>query len=523
MVFGLIYEPPIRGNRGQVQTARGSSGLKAPVGGLNVRDALADMDPLDATLLDNLFPRANDVTLRKGHAAHATGMTGTIQTLMQWGGPSSNKLKAANNGNIYDVTAAGAVGGAEVTGLSVNKWQWVNFATAGGKFLVACNGTDAVRNYDGSSWTSPTITGPSSSAAFIQVVSFKRRLWFVEKDTQDAWYLPVVSISGTAVKFSVGDQFKLGGKLVAIGTMSRDAGDGADDYLCFISSKGEVSVWQGTDPASAVTWALVGNYRVGFPIGNRAVVDVAGDLGVLSSDGVVSVSQMMQLDRASAARAAITDKIQSLFNQYVTSYSANDGWMPLVYPKGNYVLFNVPFSSTQYVQLVMNTITGSWCRFTGLNGYCWGLMGDDLYFGGTNGVVYKADTGYQDNGGVITAELRTSWNYFGDTSRGVQKFFTFARPVFSTDGAPSILFNLNTDFQNLDPTGSISASAPANTLWGTALWGSGQWGGDSTVITNWNNPQAIGYCAAARMRITSSGASFMLNSFDIQMQRGGPI
>lgn len=523
-MFGLLAEPPIRNNRAQIQTARGSS-IPPSVGGLNVRDELADMDPRDATLLDNLFPRANDVALRKGHASHATGMSGTIQTLPQWGGPSSNKLKACVDGKIYDVTSAGAVGAAEVSGLSVNKWQWVNFATSGGKFLVMVNGTDAVRNYDGTSWTTPAITGSglASSAAFIQVISFKKRLWFVEKDTPDAWYLPVTSIAGTAVKFGLGDQFKMGGKLQAIGTMSRDAGDGSDDYLVFISTKGEISVWQGTDPASAVTWALVGNYRVGFPIGNRATVDVAGDLGVISSDGIVSVNQMMQLDRASSARAAITNKIQTLFNQYVNSYSANDGWQPLVYPRGNYALFNVPFSSTQYVQLVMNTITGSWCRFTGLNGFCWGLLGDDLYFGGTNGVVYKADTGYQDNGGVITADIRTAWNYFGDANRGVQKFFTFARPVFSTDGSPSVLFNLNTDFQNLDPTGSISASAPANTLWGTALWGAGQWGGDGTVITNWNNPQAIGYCAAARMRITASGASFMLNSFDIQMQRGGPI
>lgn len=519
-MFGLTAEPPARANRQQVQTVKGAS-IPPSVGGLNYRDELADMDPRDATLLDNLFPDANFISVRRGYSSHATGMSGTVETLMQWGGPSSNKLKAANGGNIYDVTAAGAVGAAEVTGLSVNQWQWVNFPTSGGKFLVAVNGTDAVRNYDGTSWTTPAITGPSSSAAFIQVVQFKSRLWFVEKNTQDAWYLPVNSIAGAATKFSLGNQFKLGGSLVGIGTLSRDSGDGADDFLVFISSKGEMSIWQGTDPASATTWAVVGNYRVGFPIGNRAVVDVAGDLGIITSDGVVSANLMMQLDRASSAKAAITDKIQTLFNSYVRDYSSSTGWMPLVYPKGRYALFNIPLSSTQYVQLVMNTITGAWCQFRNMNAFCWGLLGDDLYFGGADGTVYKADTGYTDNSGVITANWRSAWNYLDGTSR--QKFATFFRPIIQTNGAPSIQFNLNVDFKNVDPTGTISASAPADSLWGSALWGSGVWGGDTTVITNWNNPQAIGYIFAARMTVTVNGSSFTLNSIDMQIQPGGPI
>lgn len=404
--------------------ARALSGASIPpsVGGLNVRDALANMDPRDATLLDNLFPSANNIALRKGHASHATGMTGTIETLMEWSGPASRKLKAANNGNIYDVTSAGAVGAAEVTGLSENSWQWVNFGTSGGKFLVAVNGTDAVRNYNGSAWSTPSITGIglSSSAAFINVAIWKNRLWFVEKDTTNAWYLPVSSISGTAVKQDLGTQFKMGGKLVAIGTISKDSGDGVDDYIVFISSLGELAVYQGTDPATANSYALVGTYRVGYPIGFRCLVDVGGDLGVICADGVLSVWQAMQNDRATAARQAITNKIQTLFNQYVVNYGTNEGWMPLVYPKGNWVMFNIPFSSTQYVQLVMNTTTGSWCRFTALNGFCWGLLGNDIYFGATNGVVYKADTGYQDNGGVITAQLRTAWNYFNQ--RGTQNY-----------------------------------------------------------------------------------------------------
>lgn len=523
-MFGLMTEPPARNNASQAPTIRGFS-IPPPVGGLNYRDDITRMSPADATLLDNMFPNATDVDIRRGYASHATGMgsSNTIKTLMPWEGQSSRKLKAAVNGNIYDVTSAGAVGAAEVSGLSENRWQWCNFVnSAGTTFLVACNGTDAVRNYDGSSWTSPVITGSGlTSANLIQPVPFKNRLWFIEKDTMNAWYLPTGAIAGAATKQSLGGQMSLGGYLIAIGSISSDSGDGADDKLVFISSRGQIVVYQGTDPSSSSLWGLVGIYRMGFPVARRSVFDVGGDLGIITSGGIVSTNEAMLKSRAAAERSAITNKIQTLFSDYVRDFGSLEGWMPLVYPKGNYLCINVPMSSTQYVQLIMNTTTGAWCRFTGMNAYCWGLLGDDLYFGSTNGVVYKADTGYQDNAGVITGDIRQAWNYLDGTSR--QKFITFARPIIATDGAPSVLFNFNVDFKETDPTGTITSSAPENSLWGTATWDAGVWGGNQTLITNWNNPQAIGYAVAPRIKVTTTGASFTLKSVDGQMQPGGPI
>lgn len=514
-------------NYDAMQTAaQGRASIPPSVGGLNYRDELADMDPRDAILLDNIFPGPNYVSLRTGYSSWATGMgTGkTIKTLMEWAGPTTRKMKAAVNGKIYDVSVAGAVGAAEVSGLSVDEWQWQNITTAGGAFLVACNGTDAVRNYDGTTWTSPTITGSglSSSAAFIGMTMHKSRLWFIEKNTLNAWYLPATSIAGTATKFSFGAVFKLGGALQAIGTLSYDTGyGGMDDYLVVMTSRGEFAVYRGSDVASANTWALVGVFYVGYPIGFRSFVKVGGDIGILCADGVISCTQSMRSDRAAAQRAAITAKIQNLFNIYVSSYQSNSGWMPLVYPQGNWALFNIPFSATEYVQLVMNTITGAWCQFRNMNAFCWGLLGNDIYFGGTNGIVYKADTGFQDNGGVITGNSKTAWNYFG--AKGQQKLFTLCRPVIQTNGSPSILFNLNVDFQEIAPTGTIAASAPMGSAWGSATWGSGTWGGDATLVTNWNSPQSLGYCAAVRMTITSNGAKVITNSYDVQMQKGGAL
>ena len=130
-------------------TAKTAS-LPAPIGGWNARDSLAQMAPTDAVTLTNWFPTPTDVTLRKGYSKHSTGITGEVQSLMNYAGPSTQKLFGVANGVIYDCSVDPAV--SVFTGLSNSKFQHVNVTTAGGHFLVACNGSDATMIYDGTRW-----------------------------------------------------------------------------------------------------------------------------------------------------------------------------------------------------------------------------------------------------------------------------------------------------------------------------------------------------------------------------------
>lgn len=514
-----FLKQPLRQNARRGQLVKGTS-IPAPVGGLNAVDEFGDMDARDALILDNFFPNEYNVSLRRGFASHVTGLGATVETLMTWNGPTSSKMFGGANGKIYNVTTAGAVGAADISGLSSNRWQWTNFATSGGNFLVIANGADSVRNYNGSAWSTPTISSVTSST-LISVMPHKGRLWFIQKNTTDAWYLPAKAIAGTAVKYPLGSFFRLGGKLQAMGTISHDAGLGPDDYMCFLSSMGEVLVYQGTDPASSSTWALVGNYRVGYPVGDRPTVRIGGDLIIITSDGAVSLEKMLSVDRAQSAKAAVSYKIQPLFNTAVQNYSANFGWQGAVYPKGKWVVFNVPISTTRFDQYVMNALTGAWCHFTNMNGSCWGTLSESLYFGGTDGTVYKADTGSMDNTGPTYGEMKPAWNYLG--SRGINKMVTMVRPVIQSNGQPSLLLSINTDFSDVPPTGSISFSAAPNTTWGSAKWGSGKWGGNANITTSWFTSGAIGYCIAVHLKVAVQGQTLSVNSFDIQAQPGGPI
>lgn len=188
-----------------------------------------------------------------------------------------------------------------LSGLSSSRFIWTNFATSGGNFLVICNGADAVRNYDGTSWSEPAITGVSSST-LSYVFPFKSRLFFIERNTTDAWYLPVDSIAGAANTLTVGAELRLGGTLVAGATLTHDGGSGPDDYCVFVSSEGEVVIYSGTDPDNALTWGLAGVFRIGRPIGDRCLVKTGGDLAVLTQDGIVSLGSALALDRAAAAQ-----------------------------------------------------------------------------------------------------------------------------------------------------------------------------------------------------------------------------
>lgn len=506
----------LRGNKNRKAVSSVHS-IPAPTGGLNARDPLASMSNKDAIVLDNFFPEVNYVSLRRGHASHATGMSTAVQSLMTYHALNgSEKMFAAANGAIYDVTTAGAGSSVYSTSITSNKWQWVNFSTSGGLFIVAVNGADTPLKYDGSTWTTDSLTGSiSSSADLINVFSHNERLWFVEKNTLNLWYLASNAVTGALTKFPLGGVFNNGGQVVAGSTLSVDTGVGIKNLIVFVTDNGEAAIYSGTNPAS--DFLLLGVFPIGLPIGNRCLFKIAGDLVVLTTFGAESMKQVMVADRADDDRRTITSKIRETFNVQARNYKANFGWQGIVYPKGRFALINVPVAEgASQVQFVQNINSGEWCRFTSMNANCWGILNDELYFGGNSDVVYKADTGYQDNGGQIQGEIKTAFDPC--KSPGRNKLFNLLRPLLVTNGTAELTAGVNVDYNNTIPTGTLSASAGDTGLWGTGLWGTSQWGGAGLLIRKWLTVGQIGTTVAARLRVAGNGISVQVNGFDINYQ-----
>lgn len=503
--------------------------IPAPVGGWNARDSIANMDPLDAVQLVNMFPTVSNCVLRGGAVEHATGMSGQVQSLMVYNGAATEKMFAivgTPDLKIYDVTTAGAATATSVTGLTNAIWEYINITTTGGNYLYCCNGVDKPRLYNGSTWTAidgasvPAITGVTTTT-LSNVTLFKNRLWFIQKDTLKAWYLPTSSIGGAAQVLDLSAIAKQGGHLVDLDTWTIDAGYGVDDNLVFVTSNGEIIVYRGTDPASDATWALAGVWSMGSPIGNRAMLKWAGDLLILTYDGLMPMAQSLQSSRLDP-RVALSNKIQGAITKATTLYGGDHaavGWQVVYSAKNNAVWINVPVAEGQQEQYVMNTITKSWCQFQNWDANCWEIFNDDPYYGGLN-TVYKAwSSTYTDpDSSNITSNVLQAFNYFD--SRGVKKYFTRARPSLFTDGLPQILIGMNVDFDIEDNTAPLSFSANSGGLWDLGTWDNSLWGSGLQITNNWQGVTGIGYCAAIQFKSASSGLQIEWASTDVVFQAG---
>jgi hypothetical protein len=501
-----------KGNRTQVS---GVTSLPAPIGGLNSRDSLAAMAQTDAVVMENFFPATTECVLRKGYVNHVTGITGQVETLMVYSA-NTEKMFAIAGGKVYDVSSSGAVGAAALTGLTNSRWQYCNFSTAGGNFLSMGNGVDAPRLYDGTSWSTPAITGVTTTKLNTPIV-FKNRQYFIEKGTLKTWYLPVQSIAGAANKVDMSAVAKLGGYIVAHETWTIDAGTGVDDYYVAITNHGEVIVYQGTDPSDAATWALKGVWRIGAPVGDRCMFKLAGDILVICQDGLMPLGAALQSSRVNP-RVALTDKIQWSISEDVTTYGANFGWQIFYYPSENQLWMNIPQATggTQY-QYAMNTISRSWGKYTGYNANTFQLFNEEAYFGG-DGFVGKAWFGNSDAGLNIRGKCLQAFSTYGAAGR--YKRFTMTRPIFRATGTPSVKGSMNYDFNvDIAPTDLNFAPNP-KAVWGSAIWGQAIWGGGYSIYQDWQGVSGLGYYAAPQIQAVTNGVDVRWVSTDVVFEQG---
>ena len=497
--------------------------VAAPIGGWNARDALGAMDPLDAVTLQNFWPGTNSVILRNGYTKHATGLPAEVQTLMAYSSGTSNKLFAVSDGKIYDATNTGAVGAAAVSGLTNSKFQYTNITTPAASYLMAVNGADKLRTFDGSAWHtdgdgSPYDITNIDTATVSNITLFKNRIWLTTNNTLKVWYLPVNSIGGAAVALDMTSIFQLGGYIMAGMTWTLDAGYGVDDYLVFITSNGEALVWRLTDPTTPTGISQIGLYKIGAPIGRRCYTKFGGDLLVITQDGVVPMSGSLQSSRLDP-RVSITNKIQYAMSSAISTYGANFGWQLLYYPKENQLILNVPISEGTQQQYVMNNITKSWCNFTGWAANCWELHIDDPYFGG-NGYVAKAWNGNTDDTSNIDGFSLQSFQSYGTA---LQKQCKMIRYHLQTNGTPSIFGNVNVDYNLADESAQLNFSTSVYGLWNSGLWDSAIWGAGLVPSADWQGATNIGYTFAPLIKTATQGIQLQWVATDLVFEGGGVL
>lgn len=594
----------------------------APVAGWVSNRALADPASIDgpgAAVLDNFFPKATGVSLRRGKARYATlveeGLP--VGSLFVYHNGTTERLFAANSSRIYDISSVafakpldlddgdgerlgdenGNVFGwsstdglAAADGFTSDQWSVIQFATTGGIYLVGVNGVDPGFLFDGERFyplaaggvlqvdydaqTAPfvngeTLTGGTSGATgtiwrveddgasgrvFLTGVSgtfqddeaitsdtgaatvagtpfvaapgvdfgsatsadmsfvyaYKSRLYFIQKESLSAWYLDVDSVGGTATEFPMGGVFANGGSLLFGQRWSLETGGsgGLSDQNIFVTTEGEVAIYQGSFPGEAASWSIVGVYRIGSPLGKRAYIRGGGDLAIATTVGLVPLSKAIELDVTALNVASVSYKIADAWTEAVQLRGSRD-WQAMVWPEQKMALIAPPdlVGSSQPVVFVSNTETGAWARYTNWQALCFAVYAGRMFFGSPDGCVYQANVGGFDDEETYTGAVIPLFNDMGASFSS--KIGKMARARVRAATSVNDRIDILADFNITLPPAPDATAVQGSNQWGSAVWGESRWDATTPGIINqtWRSAGSIGYSIAPCYQVTSGSPS----------------
>ncbi|CDP50706.1 hypothetical protein [Devosia sp. DBB001] len=492
-----------------------------------------------AAVLDNMFPTATGVKLTRGSDTYATLGAGasSVTSLFTYSAGGAEFMFGATETTIYDITVVlqpnnaviatenddelatenddligwGSTDGLDVvTGQTGGNWVSVQFATAGGVFLRLVNGTDTPLVFDGSAFdTLPALTFAAPDEAkdpkvLSYVWAYKQRLFFLENDSLDAWYLDVNLIGGELKKLPLGGVFELGGSLHFGASWSLDSGNqgGLSEQCIFVTTKGEVAVFQGSNPSDATDWGKVGVYRIGRPLGPKAWIRDGGDLIFATSIGYVRLSEAIKRELAALGPSAVSYPIEVAWNQAVDSRAAP--WHCAVWPSKQMAVVALPPTDGQIAAMYLaNVRTGAWCRRLNWEGTCLLLFKERLFFGTNEGTVVEANVTGLDRGqpyAGVCVPLFDQLDAPGSLKINEMVHVQGLAPV-----AVNVQTSIQRDYVVSLPPAPPASPVPVGNQWGAGIWGQSVWGvePDLRPVRQWNAGAGEGYSLSPAIQLTS--------------------
>jgi hypothetical protein len=472
--------------------------------------------------------------------ADVTGLTSGQWSSVQFattGGTYLVNVNASDLQRLYDGTDWWAIGGQNVNRLNFDA-QTANFTigatvtggTSGATGVIqsqvdnGATGYLILGNITGTFQDNEIVAGGGGSATvngpavllFVAVTgvgtdtlsfvwSYKSRLFYVEENSMNAWYLPVDAIGGTIAKFPMGGIFSRGGSLLFGASWSLEtSGDGGLSEQCvFVTTEGEVAVYQGANPSDAADWARVGVYRIGKPLGPKAWIRAGGDIIIATDVGFVPLSQAIQKDYAALSPAAVSYPIETEWNALVQS-RAGGNWCCELWPEKQMAVVAPPTINYQPARmLVSNVRSGAWAEYTNWDGNCLEAFQGRLFFGSSAGRVVEANVTGADEGATYTGQFIPLFD--DQRSAASLKVAQLARAFLRGPRDTSVSVNMQFDYiYQTNPSGS-APTISTGSEWGVGIWGVSEWGDVGTLKTymNWESVGGTGYAFAPDIQTTS--------------------
>lgn len=511
-----------------------------PVEGINAISSLADPFYRDAIYSFNMVPSQYGMRVRDGYQEWCTNVgTDGVRTIIPYVGTdtSEDKLFAAASNAIFDVTASSTSPASVLAFGTVDDMSgygvFVNFINLGGaKFLLYCDESNGYKLYTQSSDTWSTVASGTAAGqidgvnpanlAFCMI--WKSRVWFVEKNSGNAYYLPVGQVTGKVTKFDFSNKFKYGGHLVGLWNWTVDGGEGIDDYLVAISSAGDVVVYKGTDPDTDISQK--GVYYIGPPpAGRRCAGAFGGELYLLSSYGLLPISKLMSGQVVIDTSIYVSRKITPLINIEMFQSRTDLGWEIKLLPSQNLLLISTPKRDNfDYIQFVQSIDTRGWALYRDFP-YMTGDVWNSQFYVGTTDNRVIIHTGSLDDVTLAAPEEGTDieWSlltWYNDLqSSAANKIVQLIRPTFVAEKAPSYACTARFDYDLIEIIAVPVAITPIGSVWDVALWDTAVWGVGLSPYNPLSGGVGQGRAIAIALRGTSS-ADTVLIKFDVAYTTG---
>jgi hypothetical protein len=542
MAIHYGYKSRGQGNSVQVDV------MPAPTRGIDARAPTGAMPPDVCVYTYNLMPAEYGMVIRPGYRQWcidldngiSTGVNSLIAFTGVDAGSADDRLFAFTNEGIWNVTdqntqifdiAFGANGAGAGHGVSAHYID-----QGGSDFLYYADGQNGLYIYDGDTenWgIAAGITGPILGGV-VFVMVHKQRMWLVEEGKSSAWYLPVASGQGAAEEFFFGAKFPHGGRVYAMYNWSVDGGQGIDDLLVVISSSGDVVVYQGEDPTGS-DWKVRGTYYIGdVPTGRRIGSEYSGDLYLLSTFGLISMSDLIRgVDTANPSDSSLSFRVAKPLREQVRQKKTEYGWEPIFLPPLGTMLIMIPqVLSESYIQYALNLSTEGWGFWRGVPMLSADDFKGEIYFGDRDSNVYVMDVTRDNilltappdpeiNGDPIEFSLLSS--YQNMRSAGLFKRVVQVRPNFFTAVKPFYEQRVLYDYDFREPPPPVGGIETLGEVWDGALWDLAVWSQqEGNSVAPLGGTSGVGRTVSIALR-GETGVDLRLLSWDMMWLTGGPI
>ena len=517
----------------QVAEKHSVTTIPAPTRGIIETENYAFMKPGAALISDNWAPTLRGVKLRGGcirwcdlHALDIPippvpdATRKPVVSAFEYQSGNQWRMFAGQEDKLFDVTAALPVLVKDTQ--NSGNYAAVQLANAADDWMIVVNDAgDPPLRFDGAAWivlNAGQITGPVGSAVefgenLVYVWKYRNRLFFIEVNSMNAWYLGLNSVGGVLEMIPLSGAATKGGKLLFGATWSIDAGDGIDDKCVFVTDLGECLIFTGSNPADPANWRQEGRYQIPPPMGMNAHISIGGDLLIATVDGIIPISKAITKTGEELQLAAISHNINVTWHAEAIAKRAFP-WTMQDWPEYGGIFVTLPGGAPgKRMCLGVNAISNAWCRFVGWDVMCFIRMRGDMFFGTQDGIVMQADRTGKDDGAPYVATLVGGWGTFGGPNAHV---WLQARATFSSSNAQPFQPQLAaaTDYIVKVPTPPAAGPDPGIAdVWDQGLWDQMLW--DQPAPPNpapvrntmWVSIGRTGYAHAPIVQVTVAQAA----------------